>query len=139
MRYSIFYLVILTLLVSSCGLHKLKKNGVYKELSSEEYLVYVNDSMVNLIDVRSPKEYNRSHINGAINVSYFGGHFKENFQKLDLDSSKATLIYCETQHRSLMAANKIYKSGFNSIIDLDNGMRIWRKKEMPYVVGDSLN
>lgn len=139
MRYYAFYLVAFSFFVSSCGLHKLKKEKVYKELSSEEYLVYVNDSIVNIIDVRSPKEYKKSHIKGAINVSYFGGHFIENFQKLDLDSTRTTLIYCETQHRSLMAANKIYKSGFNTIIDLDKGMRIWRKNEMPFVVGDSLN
>lgn len=138
MKKSIYILLAITLLFSSCGIHKLKKEGVYKELPSEKYLVYVKDSTVNIIDVRSTKEYNRSHIEGAINVSYFGGHFKENFNKLKLDSTKTTLIYCETQHRSLMMANKIYKSGFHSIIDLDKGMRKWRKLEMPFVVGDSL-
>ena len=130
--------IILSLILGSCSIHKLKKNGVYKEISSEEYLIYVNDSSVNIIDVRSPKEYNKSHIKGAINVSYFGGKFKENFNKLDLDTSKTTLIYCQTQHRSLMVANKIYKSGFHSIIDLDKGMRVWLKNEMPYVAGDSI-
>lgn len=38
-----------------------------------------------------------------------------------------------------MVANKIYKSGYNTIVDLDKGMRIWRKKEMPFVKGDSLS
>jgi len=138
MKKLISILFTITLLFTSCGLHKLKKEGVYKELSSEEYLVFVKDSTVNIIDVRSPHEYNRSHIEGAINVSYFGGHFKEEFNKLNLDTSKTTLIYCQTQHRSLMVANKIYKAGFHSIIDLDKGMSVWIKKEMPFVVGDTL-
>jgi rhodanese-related sulfurtransferase len=138
MKNTIIPIFLFSLLISSCSIHKLKKNGVYKDVSSEEYLVYVNDSSVNIIDVRSPKEYNRSHIEGAVNVSYFGGKFKENFNKLDLDTSRTTLIYCQTQHRSLMVANKIYKAGFHSIIDLDKGMRVWLKDEMPYVVGDSL-
>lgn len=73
MRYSAFYFVAFCLFISSCGIHKLKKEGVYKKLPSEEYLVYVNDSIVNIIDVRSPKKYKKSHIKGAINVSYFGG------------------------------------------------------------------
>jgi len=139
MKKSIYILLTITLLFSSCGLHKLKKEGAYKELPSEDYLVYVKDSTVNIIDVRSPHEFKESHIEGAINVSYFGGHFKEDFNKLDLDTSKTTLIYCQTQHRSLMVANKIYKAGFHSIIDLDKGMRVWIKKEMPFVVEDTIN
>jgi len=138
MKNSTYILFTIILLFSSCGLHKLKKEGVYKELPSEEYLVYVKDSSVNIIDVRTQKEYNKSHIKGAINVSYFGGNFKENFNKLNLDTSKTTLIYCQTQHRSLMVANKIYKAGIHSIVDLDKGIRVWLKAEMPYVVGETL-
>ncbi len=139
MKKTIIPLFILSLIISSCSsIHKLKKNGVYKEVASEEYLLYVNDSLVNIIDVRSPNEFNKSHIKGAINVSYFGGNFKENFNKLNLDTSKTILIYCQTQHRSLLVANKIYKSGFRSIVDLDKGMRVWLKEGMPYVVSDSL-
>jgi len=138
MKLKTLQVFLFSIIVSSCSIHKLKKNGVYTELPSEEYLVYVNDSSVNIIDVRSPREYSRSHIKGAINVSYFDGHFKESFNKLYLDSSKTILIYCETQHRSLLVANKIYKSGFHSIIDLDKGMSKWRKLEMPIVIGDTL-
>ena len=134
-----FGLLVVSILISSCSIQKLKKSGVYKEVSSEEYLMYVKDSSVNIIDVRTPKEYQKSHIKGAINVSYFGGNFKEKFKKLDLDSSKTILIYCQTQHRSLMVANKIYKAGFHSIVDLDKGMRVWLKAELPYVVSDSIN
>lgn len=139
MKYTILFLGAFVLILNSCGIHKLEKKGVYKELPSEEYLMYVNDSLVTVIDVRSNKEYKKSHIKGAINLSCFGGNFKENFEKLDLDSTQPILIYCETQHRSLLVANKIYKSGFNNIIDLDKGMRIWRKNEMPFVIGDTLN
>jgi len=77
---NIFLLTIISILISSCSIHKLKKKGVYKELSSEKYYVYVKDSSVNIIDVRSAREYENYHIEGAINVSYFGGHFKENLQ-----------------------------------------------------------
>ncbi len=131
--------ILIFVLISSCSIQKIKKNGVYKELPPEKYYEYVLDTSNVLIDVRTPKEYNRTHIKGAINVSYFGGHFKEDFLELELDTTKTILIYCETQHRSLMVANKIYKSGFNTIIDLDKGMRTWRKKELTFVVSDSIN
>jgi len=136
---NIFLLAIISTLISSCSIHKLKKKGAYKELSSKEYYVYVKDSSVNIIDVRSAHEYESYHIEGAVNVSYFGGHFKEDVKKQNLDTSKTTLIYCQTQHRSLMVANKLYKEGFKTIIDLDKGMRVWYKNDFPTVITDTLN
>ena len=134
----IVQLGLVLIVLSSCSTHKLKRKGAYIELSPEEFHIYVKDSSVNIIDVRSAHEYENYHIEGAVNVSYFGGHFKEDLQKLNLDTTKTTLIYCETQHRTLMVANKIYKAGFNNIIDLDKGMRVWYKNEFPTVVTDTI-
>ena len=133
-QYLLLYILFLSCLgFESCSIHKLSKKGVYKEVSSKEYLLYVNDSTVNIIDVRTAAEYQKSHIKGALNVSYFGGHFKKSLVELDLDTNRTTLIYCETQHRSLFVAKKLYKAGFKSIIDLDKGMVKWRKKGLPFV------
>lgn len=123
--------------IAGCSIGRLTKIGVYKELPPEAYLEYVNDSLVNIIDVRTISEYEKSHIAGAVNVNYFGGNFKEDLASLNLDKNKTMLIYCETQHRSLFVAKKIYVMGFRSIIDLDKGMMYWRKNNFPYVV-DSL-
>ena len=111
--------------------------GVYSELPPAEYLTFVNDTLVNIIDVRTNSGYEKTHISGAVNVSYFGGHFIEDLAALNLDTNKITLIYCETQHRSLFVAKKVYNLGFHSIIDLDKGMMHWRKKGFPFV-GDTL-
>jgi len=137
MKVKFMSIVIISILISSCSIHKLKKNGNYQELSYLEYNTYVNDSSVNIIDVRTPKEFNKSHIKGAYNWSFFGGDFKRELKKAVLDTSKITLIYCQTQHRSLFVANKLYKAGFHCIIDLDKGMRVWQKNNMP-LVGDTL-
>ena len=127
------YLLILitTLLFLSCGINKLEKKGVYVEMPASDYQQYVEDSTVNIIDVRTEKEYQESHIEGAVNASYFSGNFKDIIDTLNLDTSKTTLIYCETQHRSLITAKILYKKGFDNIIDLDRGMRIWRKENYP--------
>jgi len=127
------YLLILitTLLFLSCGINKLEKKGVYVEMPASEYQQYVEDSTVNIIDVRTEKEYQESHIEGAANASYFSGNFKDIIDTLNLDTSRTTLIYCETQHRSLFAAKILYKKGFDKIIDLDRGMRVWRKENYP--------
>ncbi len=106
---------------------------MYQEVSPEEFQVLTQDTSNILIDVRTVSEYQKSHIKGAINISYFGGHFKEKLEVLHLDTSKTVLIYCETQHRSLFAAKKIYRLGFHDIVDLDKGMINWRKNNFPYI------
>jgi rhodanese-related sulfurtransferase len=125
--------IVVCLALCGCSIHKLTRLGVYQELPAETYLKYVSDSTVNIVDVRTDAEYQKSHINGAVNVSYFAGHFSENLSKLNLDTTKTTLIYCETQHRSLFVAKKMYRLGFGSIIDLDKGMIKWRKHDFPCV------
>ena len=132
------FFVISLILVSSCSIRRLERIGVYSELAPETYQNYVEDSLVNIIDVRTESEYAKSHIEGAINISYFSGHFKRELKALEIDRQKTTLIYCETQHRSLFAAKQFYKNGFHTIIDLDKGMMHWRKNNFPFVA-DSLS
>ena len=129
MKFVTLFLTII--LLSACGVHSLKKQGVYQELVGQEYLNYVSDSSVNIIDVRTNSEFKKSHIKGAINISYFGGHFKKELEEAGLEVQKTTLIYCETQHRSLFVVRKLKKAGFNKIIDLDKGMMHWRKDGFP--------
>lgn len=121
------------MLFSGCSINRLTRKGVYKEVEPAVYLNYINDSTVNIIDVRTPGEYAKSHIKGAVNASYFGGDFKKIIDSLALDTGRTTLIYCETQHRSLFATKILYKRGFNKIIDLNKGMMNWRKLEFPYI------
>mgnify|MGYP003687755739 CR=1 FL=1 len=130
MKSLLFFLIVL--LTSSCGIRSLTKKGNYQELAPEAYLEYVQDSSVNIIDVRTNTEFEKSHIEGALNVNYFGGHFKRDLNQLNIDSTKTTLIYCETQHRSLFVAKKLKKVGFLKVIDLDKGMMNWRKQGFPH-------
>jgi len=129
--YKIYFISVLFL--ASCSIHKLSKENVYKELPAKEYQVYAEDSNVIIIDVRTVSEFQKSHIKNAVNISYFGGHFSKELQTMQLDTSKTVLIYCETQHRSLFVAKKIYAIGFCHIIDLDKGMIQWRKDGFPFV------
>lgn len=131
-------LIILTsFLLTGCSIHSLTKKGYYQELPPSDYLTYVQDSSVNIIDARTFAEYSKSHIEGAVNVNYFGGHFLSDLRALMLDNSKTTLIYCETQHRSLLVAKKLKVAGFLSVVDLDKGMMHWRKNDFPYIQQDS--
>ena len=127
-----FIIILYSFLLSNCGIRKLEKLGVYTEVNPPEYHSYIQDSSANIVDVRTTKEYDKSHIHGALNVSYLGGHFTDKIIRLELDKDKTILIYCETQHRSLFVVKKLYRLGFKKIIDLNKGMMYWRKLGFPY-------
>lgn len=122
--------------LASCATnHRLTQMGIYQQVSPMVYSEYLKQD-VNIIDVRTKSEFRKTHIERAINASYLSGHFSEIVSSSQLDKAKPTLIYCETQHRSPLAANKLYKMGFKDIIDLDKGMFKWRKRGFPFVKGD---
>lgn len=128
-------MLIIFSLFSCATNHHLTRIGIYQQVDPTEYSKYLRQD-VNIIDVRTKSEFRKTHIEGAINASYLSGHFSEIVTSNQLDKTKPILIYCETQHRSPLAANKLYKMGFNNIIDLDKGMIKWRKRGFPFVRGN---
>lgn len=127
-----FISVLILISLTACSTRKLAKVGVYKEATPLEFDNLRLQPQINIIDVRTKSEYKKSHIKGAINASYLSGKFSKIISDLNLDTTNLTLIYCETQHRSLFAAKKLNEMGFNRIVDLEKGMMHWRKLGLPY-------
>ena len=138
MKYIVFLSSLLILALSSCSIRIMERKGVYQEINAEQFSADLLENGINLIDVRTPGEYQKSHIKGAWNVSYLGGSYRKKLDTLSLDKTKPTYIYCETQHRSLFAAKQLYKAGFIMIIDLDKGMMQYRKEGFPYIISDTI-
>jgi len=68
-----------------------------------------------LIDVRTKEEYDRYHIEGAINhdiMDMMEGKFPY------IDKVAEVSLYCESGNRSMMAKNMLENAGFNKVIDL---------------------
>jgi len=64
-----------------------------------------------LIDVRSPVEFNMGALTGAINMPI------ENFQVLmdDIDDTKPILLYCRTGARSEAVKNYLVQLGYDQV------------------------
>ncbi len=64
-----------------------------------------------LIDVRSPVEFNMGALDGAVNMPV------ENFQTLkdDIDNTKPILLYCRTGARSEMVKNYLVQLGYDQV------------------------
>jgi Rhodanese-related sulfurtransferase len=76
-----------------------------------------------LIDVCTPKEFEKSHIFGAKNIDFRSSVFRDEIGKLD--KAKPILIYCLSGVRSKLTALICKKDGFKRIYELDAGLRGW--------------
>ena len=55
----------------------------YENLSSDEFEARIKSNNVVLVDVRTPSEFNQTHIPGAVNIDYYGSDFKAKISDLE--------------------------------------------------------
>lgn len=89
------------------------------------------DSAV-VLDVRTPNEFEKGHLENAINIDWNGSKFDS--QLATLDKSKPTFVYCLSGGRSKAAADKMRRAGFENVIELTGGMMDWRANNLPEVM-----
>ena len=82
-----------------------------------------------LIDVCTQKEFEKYHIQGAKNIDFRSPVLREEIRKLD--KTKPILVYCLSGVRSKLTALICKKAGFESIYELDPGLRGWLKAGKP--------
>ena len=84
---------------------------------------------IQLIDVRTPKEYNLGHIGKAINIAISD---KDNFIKgiNNLDKQKPIYLYCYSGPRSKRASKILMSFGFLEIYDYSEGWKVWSRAHL---------
>ena len=76
-----------------------------------------------LIDVRAPTEYEKFHINGAINIPV--ADLRTRYKELDPDAP--TVLTCSTGHRSSLGASILKQHKFKNVLNLAGGMTGYNK------------
>lgn len=82
-----------------------------------------------LVDVRTPGEFNSGHIQGSVNININDATFKAELNKLD--KSKPLYLYCGSGVRSAKAAGLANDYGFTVIFDLAGGIGKWSGENLP--------
>jgi rhodanese-related sulfurtransferase len=91
---------------------------------SVDSLKQIKDSVL-LLDARTPREYEVSHIKDALFVSY------ENFDSTavaELDKEKSIVVYCSVGYRSEKITEKLKKMRFTNIANLYGGIFEWKNQ-----------
>ena len=94
----------------------------FKSVDIDEFKTEISKSGVQLVDVRTEKEYSEGHIPGAMNIDVNAPDFEEKIKALDKKENVA--IYCRSGRRSKVAANKLTVAGYK-VIELNTGFLSW--------------
>lgn len=102
-----------------------EKDGI-TILGKESFAEAIKENNVQLLDVRTPKEYAEGHITDAKLLNYFE---KDAFRKYasKLDKEKPVYLYCRSGNRSQKASKILADMGFTKIYDLKGGYMNWSK------------
>ena len=82
-----------------------------------------------LLDVRTRREWRRSHIPGAISVPI--SKLKKRLPELDLDPQRPVVAICLSAHRSIPAVRLLQGQQFNQAEQLAGGMQAWWRAGLP--------
>lgn len=82
-----------------------------------------------IIDVRTPEEFQSGHIAHAKNINIYDKDFKERIKKLSRE--QPVYVYCKGGVRSAEAAKTLHGLGFTTIYDLQGGIMSWENNQLP--------
>ena len=96
------------------------------QLISQEEFAKILTKEIQLLDVRTPQEYQQGYIKGAVLINFFDPDFVTKVSTR-FDKNKPLYIYCAVGGRSNKAARKLIAVGFDSVYDLKGGFTKWKK------------
>ncbi len=115
---------ILSLLVFSC-----KSEAQKTHLSVQEFEKAIRQKDIQVLDVRTPGEYQSGHLPNAFLADWTNRReFTERVAALD--KSKPVYVYCLSGGRSDAATNWLNKNGF-AAQSLSGGINAWKKEDKP--------
>ncbi|MCA9231899.1 MAG: MBL fold metallo-hydrolase [Planctomycetales bacterium] len=88
---------------------------------------------VTVLDVRTEKEWNSGHIDGAIHLH--GGRLQENFELVPRD--KPVVVICGSGYRGSIAASFLQREGYDDVANVLGGMSAWKAARLPFVETES--
>ena len=119
MRQGFYLFLVLLITLASCSSYKAEV------VDSKKFKKVLEDSDVQLIDVRTPGEFVNGHLPKAKNIDFFN----PDFQRLlgELDKSKPVAVYCQVGQRSHRVYELLQELEFKEVYELEGGLAAWHQ------------
>jgi phage shock protein E len=102
---------------------------IAKDIDVATFASMIHDKQGQIVDVRTPEEWNDGMIQAAISINYYAPDF---LQQLDeLDRNQPVYVYCAAGGRSSKAMEDMHKMGFKEVYNLTGGMGAWKMAQQP--------
>jgi len=126
MKSRYLFFLFISFAISSCNGQQSKN---IKNIPAEDFANQINKTpKAQILDVRTPEEFDVEHIDNSININWLGDSFLEGTK--NLDKSKPVFVYCKSGARSAKASEKLQELGFTTIYQLEGGFLKWNAAGM---------
>ena len=102
-----------------------RAEGGFKEIAAADYEKRRARGKAVVLDVRSPEEFAKGHVPGAVNIDINAPGFAE--QVARFDKSKPILVNCHAGSRGAVASAALAQLGFKAVCNLEGGLAAWEK------------
>lgn len=121
------FLTLAILSASSCSSNSTGKLSLVNPKEFSEKLTATPEAQ--LIDVRTPEEFQAGSIANALNIDWNGSDFVN--QLASLDKNAPVFVYCLSGGRSAEASQALLDNGFLEVYELDGGFMAWNSAGLP--------
>jgi NADPH-dependent 2,4-dienoyl-CoA reductase/sulfur reductase-like enzyme/rhodanese-related sulfurtransferase len=97
-------------------------NGNLEMVNYDDFWTFVKENNAVILDVRTSKEFEGGHIEGAVNINV--DDLRDNLHNIDKD--KVYAIYCQVGLRGYLANRIMRNNGFKAV-NLNGGYNLWTK------------
>jgi rhodanese-related sulfurtransferase len=121
MKIRSIFLLLLSFVILSCNGQTPKEIKTIEARAFAEKIKTTKNPQI--LDVRTPEEFNAGHLENADNVNWLGDSFVNDSKKYD--KTKPVFVYCRSGARSKKATEKLEELGFKNIYELEGGFLKW--------------
>ena len=112
------------------------KAQVVKHVNAYEFKQLVDSKEGIILDVRTPGEVAKAHIQGTSTINIADKDFIAKINMIQKD--KAIYVYCLTGSRSRTAARYMEQNGFTNVYNLAQGVISWYRAGYPLVAEQNI-
>ena len=99
-------------------------------IDTNEFKAHLDQSDVQIVDLRGASEYKAGHVEGAENI--FIGTLPDNLDKISKD--KPVAIYCQGGDRATIGYSLLVRNGFTNVMNYSGSMNEWLRTGNPVAI-----